>query len=366
MNKSFYISLNYEFGNIDLLGLIMTPDNPFSVHEQRQGMAEAEAAGLEYIGPCPSHLHETWIDIPLPNNQTNRTKVVWPRPSGKLPLQCPLVIYFHGGGLSVCSPDIVLAPARGFASLLSCVVACPTINQLPEQPFPAPVRIAWEVSAWLSDARNLNDGVLKDAGTSVDPKRGLVVGGLSSGGSAAAVIGSIAGAASAGVEDFAGLSALHNPITGIFSGIPFLVTEAMLPAQYQGPFISRDEVVENKAANDAMRRDLENQLAVHSPWFSPINLNLSDSKTIQGHPSKVFIYGGEFDQFRDDSIIYGKWLSQLAGVQVRASVLKGEGHTAWVSPPWPACHSRKIKEVALDGMAWLLDLEWDMYQDLPV
>lgn len=344
----------------------MAFNKPISVNEMRQGMAKAEAAGLDDIGPCPSHLDETWIDIPLPDNQTNRTKVVWPRPSGELRRQCPLVIYFHGGGLSVCSPDLVVAPARGFADLLSCVVACPTINQLPEQPFPAPVRIAWEVCAWLSDVGNLNDGVLKDTGTSIDPGRGLVVGGLSSGGAAAAVIGSIPGAISAGVEDFAGLTALQNPITGIFSGIPFLVTEEMLPAQYRDIFKSRDEVTENKDANDAMRRDLESRLAVHSPWFSPINLDISDPKVTQGHPPRVFIYGGGADQFRDDSIIYEKWLSQLVGVQVKASVLEGEGHTAWISPLWPACHSRKMKEVTLDGMAWLLDLEWDRSQYLPI
>ncbi|KAI1748575.1 alpha/beta-hydrolase [Xylaria castorea] len=308
-----------------------------SVHERRLAMAEAEASGLEYIGPCPSHLGEAWIDIPLPDGQTNRTRVVWPRSSAP----CPLVIYFHGGGLSICSPDLVLAPARGFATLFSCVVACPTLNQLPEQPFPAPVRIAWEVCAWLSDAKNLNDGVLKDAGSSVDPGRGFVVGGVSSGGAAAAVIGTIPGAVSAGVEDFIGLTALQNPITGVFSGIPFLVTEAMLPAQYRDIFKSRDEALENKAANDAARQELESRLG-------------------------VFIYGGEFDQFRDDSTIYAKWLSQLEGVQVRASVLEGEEHMAWLSPPWPASHTRIMKETTLDSMAWLLNLEWDRNQDLPI
>lgn len=342
----------------------MASDKPLSVHEQRQEMAKAEAAGLDYIGPCPSHLDEAWIDIPLPDKQMNRTKVVWPRPSGKLPLHCPLVIYFHGGGLIVGSPDLVLAPARGFTALLSCVVACPTINQLAEQPFPAPIRIAWEVCAWLSDVGNLNDGVLKDSGVSVDLGRGFVVGGLSCGGSAAAVIGSISGAAPAGVVDFAGLTALQHPITGIFSGIPFLVTEGMLPAQYRDDFTSRDTAAEDKAA---MRRDLENRLAVHSPWFSPINLDLSDPKTILGHPPKVFIYGGEIDQFRDDAVIYGKWLSDFVGVQVRASVLEGEDHTGWISPPWPVCHSRKIKEVTLDGMAWLLNIQWDRSnENLPI
>ena len=345
----------------------MAPTKPLSTDEQRQGMAQAEAAGLEYIGPCPSHLCEAWIDIPLPDNQTNRTKLVWPKSSDseKPPLQCPLVIYFHGGGYSVGSPDLVLAPARGHATLFSCVVACPTLNQLSEQPFPVPVRLAWEVCAWLSDVRNLNDGVLRDAGTSVDARRGFVVGGLSSGGAAAAVIGSIASNCATLVEDFAGLTALQCPVTGIFCGIPFMVTEEMLPAQYRHIFKSRDnEAVENKA----MRLDLESRLAVHSPWFSPINLNLSDfnSNATQGHPPKVFIYGGEEDQFRDDSIIYGKWLSQLQNVQVRTSIVEDEGHMAWLSPPWPACHSRRIKEATLDGMAWLLDLQWDKNQDLPI
>ncbi|KAH8167937.1 hypothetical protein CIB48_g341 [Xylaria polymorpha] len=339
----------------------MSYSKPMSAEEQRVAMAQAEAAGLEELGPCPSHLGEAWIDIPLPDGQTNRTKIVWPKSS----TPSPLVIYFHGGGLSVCSPDLVLAPARGFATLFSCVVACPTLNQLPEQPFPAPVRIAWEVTAWLSDVKNLNDGVLKDAGASVDPGRGFVVGGLSSGGAAAAVIGTIPGAISAGVEDFAGLTPLQNRITGIFSGIPFMVTEAMLPAQYRHLLKSRDEAFENKAANEAMRKDLESRLGVHSPWFSPLNLNLSDFKSTRSHPPKVAIYGGQLDQFRDDSIIYAKWLEQLEGVEVRSSVLEGEGHTAWVSLPGPGSHSRKLKEVALNGMAWLLNLEWDSNQELP-
>lgn len=340
---------------------------PLSLHEQRESMAKAEAAGLEYIGTCPSHLGEAWVEVPLPDGQTNRTKVVWPRlPKGQ-PQHCPLIVYFHGGGYSVGSPDQVLAPARGFAALFSCVVACPTLNQLPEQPFPAPVRNAWEVCAWLSNATNLNNGVLRGAGANVDTDCGFIVGGLSSGGATAAVIGSIPGAASAGIEEFAGLAALQSPITGIFSGIPFLVTESMIPAKYRDILKSREEAAVENPANDTMRRDLESRLAVHSPWFSPINLDLSEPKAIQGHPSRVFVYGGEFDQFRDDSIIYGKWLSQLEGVEVRASVLEGENHSAWVSPPWPASHTRKIKEATLGGMAWLLNLEWDGTQkDMPI
>lgn len=256
--------------------------------------------------------------------------------------------YFHGGGLSVGSPDLVLAPARAFASDMSCVVACPSLNQLPEYPFPEPVRIAWEVCAWLSDAENLND-VLD--GTIVDPVQGFVVGGLSSGGAAAAVIASISSLLSnpeSNVSEFSGLTPLQAPITGIFSGIPFLATEDMLPAEYQDMFKSRENEDE---ASSAMRLDLESRLAVHSPWFSPLNF---DVVTQKHHPPKVFVYGGERDQFRDDSLIYAKWLEQLK-VEVRTTVLEGEGHMAWLSLPWPACHGDRMKKTTMDGMAWLLN-----------
>lgn len=338
-------------------------DKPMSIEEQRLLMAQGEADGLEHLGPCPPHLVEAWIDVPLSDNRTNRTKVVWPKSTGNLS-QCPLVIYFHGGGLSVASPDLVLAPARGLATLLSCVVACPTLNQLPEQPFPAPVRMAWETCAWLSDAGNLNDGILKDAGAQVDLRRGFVVGGLSSGGATAAVIGTIPGAASAGVKEFSGLAELKSPITGIFVGIPFLVTEAMLPPQYRDMLKSRDEIIENKEALRTMRLDLESRLDTHSPWFSPLNLDLSSPDITQGYPPKVFIYGGQLDQFRDDSIIYAKWLSQVPGVEVRVTVLEGEGHNAWISALWPACQTRPLKEIVINGMAWLLNVEWDDTQEL--
>ncbi|KAI0412242.1 alpha/beta-hydrolase [Xylaria grammica] len=314
--------------------------DPTTLQQQREGMAAAIAGGLEQLGPCPPHLGEAWIDVPLPGNQTNRTKVVWPKSSGASPLNCPLIIYFHGGGYSVCNPDLLLAPARGFAELFSCVVACPSLNQLPEHPFPAPVRMAWETCAWLSDAGNLNDGVLKDAGASVDLGRGFVVGGLSSGAATATVIAAIPGSVSV---EFAGLTPLQSPITGTFAGIPYVVSEAMLPAKYRDIFKSRDETEANGVASAAMRQDLEAHL-------------------------DVFVYGAELDFFRDDSVVYAKWLSELEGVEVRASVVKGGDHsTCWASPPWPACHSREIKELTLDGMAWLLNLEWDRNRtELPI
>ncbi|KAL3482823.1 hypothetical protein BJX62DRAFT_245496 [Aspergillus germanicus] len=156
--------------------------------------------------------------------------------------------------------------------------------------------------------------------TSIDTRLGFIVGGLSAGGATAAVIGAISGAKLAGVEEFAGLVPLRGTIRGIFSGIPFLATEAMLPAQYRDMLKSREE--NSDTVGDAMRQELEPYLGVHSPWFSPLNLDISSLRTIQHHP-KIFIYGGQLDPFRDDSVIYAKWLKQLSGLQVRAVMLEG-------------------------------------------
>ncbi|CAH0054970.1 unnamed protein product [Clonostachys solani] len=340
-----------------------------SVEERREQMALAEADGVQYIGRCPDDLDEKWIDVPLPDGQTNRTKVVWPKSSAANPLRCPLIVYIHGGGFITGTPDLVLAPARGFASMFSAVVACPSLNQLPEQPFPAPIKIAWEVCSWLSDANNLNNGVLRQDGTTVDLDRGFIVGGLSAGGTASAVIGGIFGSTAAKLSTFSNLTSLQHPITGIFCNLPMLVTDAMVPKHYEQDFKSRIENADPDGFNITQIRELEKLIGdfVHTPWFSPINLDTSDPSSTQNHPKKVFIYCGGLDPFRDDAIVYHKWLSALPGVESRLSVLENSNHVAWATPAYPAYHTREVKEVALDGMSWLLGKKWDSSgKDLPI
>lgn len=328
--------------------------------QQRDYMREAERSGLDYIGPCPAHLAEAWIEIPLPDGRTNRTRVVWPRsshaPGSK---NCPLIVYMHGGGYYTCSPDLVLAPARGFAQVLGAVVACPTLDQLPGQPFPAPIQAAWDVCAWLSDAANLNDGLLKHEEIAVDLSRGFVVGGVSSGGTAAAIISALYAAASAGVPGYAQPNPIKEPFTGAFVGLPFLVTEQMLPEEYKGQLLSRRDA-ERTAYLEALIGTY-----LHTPWFSPLNFGEGTEKLAGTHPPKIFTYSTSLDVFRDDAAIYNKWLARLPGTQRRLVEVPDEDHVAWVSPTWPASHTRKIKEITLDGMGWLLGREWDRTQELP-
>ncbi|KAF6810103.1 alpha beta hydrolase fold-3 domain protein [Colletotrichum sojae] len=140
-----------------------------------------------------------------------------------------------------------------------------------------------------------------------------------------------------------------------------MVTEATVPPRYAHLFRSRQKNADPEGRITAMTRELEELIGetASTPWLSPINLALSTAEIARGHPPKVYSYAGGLDPFRDDCVIYNDWLSGLPGVKSRMRLLEDENHTGWVTLPIPACHSRTIKEATLDGMAWLLGVEWD-------
>jgi acetyl esterase/lipase len=226
---------------------------------------------------------------------------------------------------------------------------------------------AWQVCAWLSDVKNLNEGPLSETRVSVNPDLGFVVGGVSSGGSLAAVIGGIAGA-SAGENSglLEGLNRLDSPITGIFAGIPLLVTEKMLPEPYRRDFYSREQNAFNEGLTTPMIRKVEENLKanVESPWFSPVNIDFTNPEIAQHHPKKVFTYSCEFDPLRDDAAIYEKCLSKSSSIETRITMVKEAVHTAWVTLDWPAAHTPLIKLTTLDGMGWLLGKEFNKDMEL--
>ncbi|KAL1857529.1 hypothetical protein Daus18300_010287 [Diaporthe australafricana] len=343
-------------------------DDAEELAQRREGMSKLNQAGLNVLGPCPPHLAETTIEIPLPDGTTSRTIIT--RPAGPAPggKGFPLIVLLYGGGWCGGEPEMMITPARGFAALLGAVVACPTYKVAPEDPFPAPMHSAWEAVSWLSHADNLNDGVLsKDNGVSVDPGLGFVIGGASAGANIAAVIAGISAAAAADRDSelVHGLSPLARPLTGVFASVPALVAEAMpLPAEYAPLWTSRVDNVDGFMATEQMR-ECERRLApdFQSPWFSPLNLDLG---SIKGHHApRVYAQAGELDCLRDDAVVYDKMLSDKGVAETRIDVIKDVGHVGWVTFPMPDAHTDSIKTIWLDGMAWLLGKDWDKSQKLP-
>lgn len=335
--------------------------------EQRRRMLEWTEQDLEILGPCPAHLSQDTIEVPLPDGTTYRTIIVRPTSATNDTKKCPLVILFHGGGWSVGDPEFMLGPARGYASVFGAVVVSPSYKYAPENRFPAPMQSAYEITAWFSHPENLNDGALKDTNVRVDLAKGFIIGGVSAGGNLAAVIAGIAAAAAA--DDTSklaeGLDAIAQPITGTFLAVPVLVHRTIVPARYAPMWTSRGENADAPHLPAAAMEAAEEQLGAdpRSPWYSPLNLELAG---IAGHHApRVYLQAGQFDVLRDDAPVYAKALEDNGVAETRVDIIENIDHAGWCSVPHPYVHTEEMRTKALDGMAWLLNTQWDKSGELP-
>lgn len=323
--------------------------------------------GLQKLGPCPSHLKEVTLQVPLSDGTSRRTILVFPANTASTTRNSPLIILYHGGSWTTGSPEFILCSARAFASLLGAIVACPSYKYIPENPFPAPMHSAWDITAWLSYPENLNAGPLKDEQVVFDPKAGLVLGGVSAGAELAAVIAGISAdiAADKTSKLAEGRGEIKQPIKGVFLSIPILLQEDMVPAEYVPLWTSRVEhanapVISAKGLAETQARLKADH---HSPWFSPMNLDLA---RISGHHApRVYVQAGQLDILRDDAVVYAKAFKDKQVAEVHLDVIQDVDHVGWVTLPVPAAHSDELRTKWLDGMAWLLEAKWDKNQNLP-
>ncbi|MEY4238048.1 MAG: hypothetical protein RL339_649 [Pseudomonadota bacterium] len=62
----------------------------------------------------------------------------------------PVLVFYHGGGGIMLSPEDFDATSRMLAEHASCMVVVPRYRQAPENPFPAPIDDCLAVYAWLT------------------------------------------------------------------------------------------------------------------------------------------------------------------------------------------------------------------------
>lgn len=340
-----------------------------AIQAQRKEFVRLEQAAIDILGPCPPDLKQSVVDIHLHDGFISRTNLIRPALTAAERSQtvrkCPLIVYIHGGSFSFDTPDFLLSPARAFASYFKAIVACPSYKLTPENPFPASVQSSWEVVSWLSDFSNLQQE-MKEEGIEVDAGMGIVLAGCSAGANIAAVISGIAAAARTGDKALIeGLPNIDLPITRLYITVPHLVEPEMIPEQYTSIFRSREEnsnapIIDATALLHSAQRLKPD---VYSPWYSPLNLDLSSLR--QHHPSRVYIQAGDLDILRDDAVVYEQFLRDGNVCQTKIDVLSECGHVGWVSFPFPQAHTQEIKEKTLDGMAWLLNMDWDKSKLLP-
>ncbi|KAF3768121.1 hypothetical protein M406DRAFT_70217 [Cryphonectria parasitica EP155] len=338
-----------------------------SVAESRQFMQKWTEEGLTILGPCPPHLKQDTIKVPLPDGTTSRSIVVWPADTTNDTRKRPLVVVFHGGGWVIGGPEFVLSPARGYASLLGAIVVCPTYKYAPEEPFPAPMHSAYDIVAWLSHPENLNEGPLRNTNIEFDPSQGIILSGVSAGANLSAVVAGISAADAVDKSSklTEGRAVIEHPVTGVFLSIPLLFHESNLPAKYASIWTSRVEHADAPVVSAEALEVTDSRLKpdYHSPWFSPINLDLA--KIAGHHAPRVYFQAGQRDILRDDAVVYAKVLEEKGVAETRIDIIQNIDHAGWCTIPHPDTHSDEMRIKSLDGMAWLLGKEWDKSSELP-
>lgn len=108
--------------------------------------AGAMAAGLNPDPPAVAVLRE--IRIPGPGGAL-RARVFAPRPPGEGPL--PIVVYTHGGGFVVWSPETQETLARRLALGAGALVVSLDYRLAPEHPYPAAVDDCVAAIGWLRE-----------------------------------------------------------------------------------------------------------------------------------------------------------------------------------------------------------------------
>lgn len=310
---------------------------------QNRALLECWAQQTIHKLPMPSNIEEFQTKIKL-SGWISHTRVFRPknRSSGKL----PLIVYFHGGGLRAGSPSMLVRPARYFASTYNAVVVCPSYRLVPEQPWPQPMRSAWEVLSHLSRHAE------RDFGAKLDD--GFIVGGVSAGATLSSVaLGIDILASGPGNSD----EKLARPLTGVFLNCPLFFTDDIVPDMYKHRWTSRhDNAASENMTTPALSRILaELRPDVHSPWFSFIHVLERQHDVELRYRPPIFLQACYHDPLRDDSIIMAEILRNR-GFPVKMDMMPDDGHAACVTMPWEAkSQNPTMEESTMEGMRWLLE-----------
>jgi acetyl esterase len=112
------------------------------------------------------------------NGLAGRLRVRLYRPAGSVARLLPAILFFHGGGFVIGSPEGYDLPCRYFAARTGCAVVAVDYRLAPEHKFPAAIDDGVAAFRWLAT---------EGSSLGLDPAR-IVIAGDSAGGTIAAVV----------------------------------------------------------------------------------------------------------------------------------------------------------------------------------
>ena len=241
-----------------------------------------------------------------------------------------LIALVFGGGFTL-GTNLQLAPyARGLAATYGATVVTLSYRLAPEHKFPVPSNDVWDSLEWITqNAESLGS----------DPLSGFVLGGPSAGANLVATSAHIAT-----VKPF------RYPITGLWLGYPFLMSERHVPRKYRHLWLSRAQCANSPLLDSD---DLGKILDLYapdedSPTWSPFNIpgSFSSSKL-----PRTFIQVAGMDPLRDDALVYAKVLKEH-GVETQVEVYPGMPHAFVMLPELK--QTNEFNAHAFKGVGWLL------------
>lgn len=247
----------------------------------------------------------------------------------------PLVVYYHGGGWTIGSPEDTASACRRLVQELGVTCIAPSYRQGPEDPFPAGINDAWDGLKWIAANAESALGVSLSAG--------FVVGGSSAGGNMSAVLAHLA-------RD----EGLAPAITGTFLLAPSILpleTKLALPERFKEMYLSRtqeeckqDPVLSpaiGKIFREAAKGDQQSPMFVPFIWPT-------------GHRDlpRTYLQICGMDVNRDEDLIYEEVLREN-GVSTKSNLYPGMPHIFWGTFPM-LTQGKQANVDFVNGVKWLL------------
>lgn len=340
------------------MGSITSPNTEVpTADESKRGARGMVELGLSRLPPLASHLEEFFVEIPVTSSDGSTwkspTKVIRPKLDFKVEKPRPLIIYFFGGGFQVGDPDQVTSPAREWAEEFNATVVLPSYRLMPEVRFPVPMTDA--MSAVKTIASGWTPDFQRQHYFGADPKDGFVLGGISSGASAASVV--------AGLTSFSNDQQyeLQVSLTGVFLCTGWFFRSETIPDEHKSIWTAMEDNANNFGFFKSADMDnIYHSLQVTDPkstLLTPAAFFQDGKRPTAGVWPPTYFQACQHDPLRDDSIVFERMLAKI-GTKTKIHVFPHDAHAGMsVLGGMLGAHQSTnptIEENTMSAMAWLL------------
>ena len=283
--------------------------------------------GLALLGPPESGITEEYKDIPMRDGFQSSIKIHKPStpPAGG----SPLIMFCFGGGFIAGNNDAGTAYARTWVRLFGAVAVSISYRLAPAHKFPISQYDALDSAKWLAEHAS-------EIGA--DPTKGFIVGGISAGGTQAAV-----------VTNETQADKLAHPVTGQWLSVPSLMDPANVPEKYKPYFHSLEQNQDVPILPASALASLKH----HIEWDEKSSLRwpVLNEKALPSLPP-TYLQSCGMDSLRDDALIYEEMLKE-AGVKTKIDFYPGCPHSHFAFMLGIDVSTKATADIMV-GMGWLL------------